>query len=109
VEEGLVQTQTLQTPTSYDPFPHLVRILAANSGKIVLARLQLQLSQDKSGYFVVTEGNTSIAGVPGTSSPIEIENPLDRDPLPTGRVRDFVTVDGKQVSAPASLIFNKDL
>lgn len=82
-----------------------MRILAVDSGKIVRAIVRVQLSSSKSDsnsdiepeYFACTRGDISIAGVPGTSAPVEIENPLGGDILPTGRVTDTITVEGEEV------------
>ena len=83
-------------------FPLTIRILAADSGKIVRAHVLVRklLGSMSSGlppWFVTNDGDASISGVPGTSSAVDIESPLHGDILPTGRVLDQIVLDGNQV------------
>lgn len=83
-----------------------MRILAADSGKVVRAVVQVEVStssDNNPGYYASTRGNAVIAGVPGSSAPVEIENPLGQDILPTGNVKDTLTLDGEQVGALVTL------
>ncbi|CAO1618510.1 unnamed protein product [Parajaminaea phylloscopi] len=76
-----------------------VRILTANNGKRVVA--YTPVSQTAGGWWrAQTDGDASIAGVPGTAAPIIIETPLlERGALlPTARAVDSVTLpDGATV------------
>jgi 2-methylaconitate cis-trans-isomerase PrpF len=105
VEEGLVNERVLdiiyENPELKE-FPLTIRILAADSGKIVRARVQVRkflgsMGSRSSPWFVTTDGSASISGVPGTSSAVDIENPLHGDILPTGRTLDQIILDGDQV------------
>ena len=82
-------------------FPVTTRILAVDSGKVVHATTIVrafrspQLSRPR--WFVSNYGDAIISGVPGTSSPVQIANPLQGNILPTGRVLDVVSIDGQMV------------
>jgi 2-methylaconitate cis-trans-isomerase PrpF len=83
-------------------FPLTVRVLAADSGRIVRAHVQVRkllgpMNAGSPPWFVSNDGDASISGVPGTSSAVDIENPLNGDILPTGRVLDQIVLDGNQV------------
>ncbi|KDQ11006.1 hypothetical protein BOTBODRAFT_163318 [Botryobasidium botryosum FD-172 SS1] len=100
VDERLVHEQALaalksSAPSPWGTVPLPLRILAANNGKVVRAIVQLQLQERD--YYVSNSGDAAIAGVPGMSAPIKIDNPLDGDPLSTGRERDKIQVDGKEI------------
>ncbi|KAF9521118.1 hypothetical protein BS47DRAFT_1370235 [Hydnum rufescens UP504] len=105
VEEGLVNERVLEIiyrNPGLEEFPLTIRILAVDSGKIVRARVQVRkflgsMSSGSSPWFVTSDGNASISGVPGTSSAVDIENPLHGDILPTGRVLDQIILDGDQI------------
>ena len=75
-----------------------VRILVASSGQII--RASVPVFRDHTGSWAPdTQGNTSIAGVPGSAPGILIETPLEKHSiLPTGNEVDTVTVQGQQVS-----------
>ena len=80
----------------------MIRILAADTGKIVKATLGI--SPEKHSRHDVTprryahtEGTTEISGVPGTSAPVHVENPLVGIVLPTGQEQDVLNLEGKQV------------
>lgn len=81
----------------------MIRILAADSGKIVKATLGISPEQHSSHHDVTprhyahTEGTTEISGVPGTSAPVQIETPLVGTVLPTGQERDVLNLEGEQV------------
>lgn len=94
--------------------PYPVRILAADSGKRVLARVPIELlpkavwsnrlgelhdpTQKTLQWVAAARGDAAIAGVPGTSAGIVIENPLEGGDLLTGRQVDTIEVDGEKVS-----------
>jgi len=82
-------------------FPFMTRILAVDSGKVVHAtttvRTSRSLESNHPCWFVSNYGDTSISGVPGSSSPVEITSPLQGNILPTGRVLDMVSIDDHMV------------
>jgi len=101
------------------PSPHLVnpqddttfvwplRILAHDTGKVftahvpveVVPRLPDERSQNHIPTFRPTqEGNSQIAGVPGSAPGITIESPLVGSILPTANQRDTIEFEGKRVS-----------
>ncbi len=92
-------------------FPFTTRILAVDSGKIVHATTTVRTFRSPvSGHpcwFVSNYGDASISGVPGSSSPVEIANPLQRNILPTGRVLDMMSINDQMVrSAWCSIIYS---
>jgi len=99
VDERLVHEKALTAlsagPSPSSTFPLPLRILTANNGKVVRATVQLQ--QHEQDYYISNIGDAVIAGVPGASAPIEIDNPLEGDPLSTGRERDKIQVDGREI------------
>lgn len=105
MDEGLVDariTKTIGERPNEPNFPFTVRILAADSGKIVRATVMVQVLRGQSSkpvYYVSNTGDTSISGVSGTSSPVDIENPLVGQILPTGHVIDHITLNGQDVSS----------
>lgn len=94
------QIQSLQGPagsdiTSVSSLLLTVRILAADTGKIV--RATIPVVKHGGIWYAQTEGQTSISGVPGTAAPVHIENHLEGNPLPSGSQRDYLSLDGEQV------------
>lgn len=77
-----------------------VRILQACTGERVIASVPVMHTPTGWAYSDVCD--TAIAGVPGTAPGIVIEAPITRSVLPTGRARDVVAVDGRDV--PVSVI-----
>ncbi|KAK0553038.1 hypothetical protein OC846_002654 [Tilletia horrida] len=83
-------------------FVHPVRILAADSGKIVRALVPIAVTRriGRSGqderllFYPARAGTASIAGVPGTAAPVLIESPLESGVLPSGNARDVIKLDG---------------
>ncbi|CAD6893641.1 unnamed protein product [Tilletia controversa] len=82
-----------------------LRILAADSGKRVLARVPIaashlpgSITKNSLFFYPARSGDASIAGVPGTAAEILIESPLDSGLLPSGNARDVVKLaDGEEV------------
>ncbi|KAF8326123.1 PrpF protein [Cantharellus anzutake] len=104
VDEGLVQKRieaSIQGQTPPERFPFATRILAADSGKIIHATTVVctpgSLESGRLRWYVSNFGGASISGVPSTSSPVEIENPLQGNMLPTGRVLDAIPMEGKSI------------
>ena len=84
IEKGLVDVKEETTP---------VRIYNTNTGKMIVADVKTQNGK------VVYDGDFSIAGVPGTASPIRLKfvNPagtLEKGLLPTGHAVDVLEVPG---------------
>ena len=84
IEKGLVDVKEETTP---------VRIYNMNTGKMIVADVKTQNGK------VVYDGDFSIAGVPGTASPIRLKfgNPagtLEKGLLPTGHAVDVLEVPG---------------
>lgn len=87
-----------------------IRILTANNGEIVTARLpvmskrprpKLHPQRKNSGHIwgIPEAGECNIAGVPGFAAPVVVETPLNHEQLlPTGNIRDTVTLDGRQIT-----------
>ncbi|KAE8224603.1 hypothetical protein CF319_g2527 [Tilletia indica] len=90
-----------QEGSSHHSFVFPVRILAADSGKRILARVPIAVSHgSKDGLFFypARSGDASIAGVPGTAAEILIESPLDSSILPSGKARDTVKLaNGEEI------------
>ncbi|WFD31449.1 hypothetical protein MSPP1_002484 [Malassezia sp. CBS 17886] len=86
-------------PENTHTFRYPVRVLQANTGQ--RATVSVPLNARRRAHDVVwelaEEGATRIAGVPGTAPGIEIGVPLPGAPLPTGRVRDTIDLDGGPV------------
>jgi hypothetical protein len=79
----------------------VARIHATNTGQVFTARFQAD-----GGYHLV-DGESAIAGVPGTSSPIRLDfgdcaGSMSGRLLPTGQERDVITIDGRNI--PVSLV-----
>lgn len=97
------QIQQLVAASRHDPSSPLppsllltIRILAADTGKIVRATLPIS-SGGKGFWYAETAGDASIAGVPGTAAPVQIETPLEGTVLPSGRQLDYLTLGNDQV------------
>lgn len=75
----------------------VLRILAHDTGKVVRARVPVYWEQEVERWLPCTEGEASIAGVPGTAPAIVVESPLEDGVLPTERPVDTVNVDGKLI------------
>ncbi|PWN39480.1 hypothetical protein IE81DRAFT_335595 [Ceraceosorus guamensis] len=71
----------------------VLRILAHDTGKVVKARVPVYWEEEIERWMPCTEGEASIAGVPGTGPAIVIESPLESDVLPTGRPVDSIKID----------------
>lgn len=74
----------------------VVRIHATNTGQVFTARFQ------SDNNFLLADGESAIAGVPGTSSPIRIDfgncaGSMSGQLLPSGNERDVLTIDGRSV------------
>ncbi|KAK0532963.1 hypothetical protein OC834_002401 [Tilletia horrida] len=89
------QEDASQSPHHSFTFP--LRILAADSGKRILARVPIAVSQHPGShtandrfFYPARSGEASIAGVPGTAAEILIESPLESGVLPSGNARDTV-------------------
>lgn len=97
------EIQRLKLDDSVTSLPISLNILATNSGKIFKANLEVSTHQASIGlakrWVAQTIGTTSISGVPGTSSPIEIEAPLIGEITPTGASFNTVEVAGLLVRA----------
>lgn len=84
-------------------FPYTLRILAADTGKVVRATLLVyphHRSPDSlvgAQWHVDVTGNTTIAGVPGLGSGVKIETPIGEGYLPTGNEMDTISLDDEQV------------
>lgn len=73
-----------------------VRIHATNTSQVFTARFQADSS------FPLVDGDSAIAGVPGTSSPILIDfgncaGSMSGQLLPSGNERDVLNIDGRSV------------
>ena len=73
--------------------PITVRIFNTNTGKVMLAHMEVRNGQ------VVEEGDTSIPGVPGTAAPVRLEildpaGSVCHRLLPTGSPTDYLDVQG---------------
>jgi hypothetical protein len=73
-----------------------VRIHATNTGQVFTARFQADAA------FALVDGESAIAGVPGTSSSIRIDfgncaGSMSGVLLPSGNERDVLTIDGRSV------------
>ena len=84
IEKGLVDVKEETTP---------VRIYNTNTGKMIVADVKTQNGK------VVYDGDFSIAGVPGTASPIRLKfvdpaGTLEKGLLPTGHAVDVLEVPG---------------
>ncbi|SHO78421.1 Uncharacterized protein MSYG_2765 [Malassezia sympodialis ATCC 42132] len=78
-----------------------LRLLLADSGKRVTVHVPLE--RTGSGTWVLSRhADTQIAGVPGRAPGLQIHVPLDAPPLPTGRARDTVHIQGRAV--PVSVV-----
>lgn len=73
-----------------------LRLLLADSGKRVTVQIPLERSS-KGAWIVSREADTQIAGVPGRAPGLQIHVPLEAPPLPTGRARDTLHIDGREV------------
>lgn len=91
------------TPGPPPPITYPIRILSANTGKVLTARVPIDALTMKVWDPPVGKG-VKIAGVPGEAAGIELEFPIESEVgageggLMTGRERDVVTIDGKEVS-----------
>ncbi|QRV72905.1 AcnD-accessory protein PrpF [Ceratobasidium sp. AG-Ba] len=74
-----------------------VRILAANNGLIVTAKVPVMLSPSRT-VVPITGGDAVISGVPGTGAPIVIETPILQAPLRTKHSRETLSIDGNEAS-----------
>jgi len=93
--------------SKHHAFTFPLRILAADSGKRILARVPVAVSNlgsavtgtpDGLFFHPARSGDASIAGVPGTAAEILIESPLESGVLPSGNPRDIVKLaDGEEV------------
>lgn len=92
-----------QAPRSQATLP--LRILAANSGLVVTAKLPVMLDPTftEPRLMPVTGGDEFIAGVPGTGAPVNVETPIRVAPLRTGNPRDTLTLDDGTQVRPLSL------
>lgn len=102
VDDGLVQKK-IQYLLRSSSSRLTIRILAADTGKIVKATLGISPKQHSNedvmqGCYAHTEGPTRISGVPGTAAPVHIETPLEGNPLPTGKELHVLDFEGEQVS-----------
>lgn len=101
------RAKSLPQPPFGSPLLFPLSILSASNGNVMRARvpidpLTLQVWEPPEG-----EGCT-IAGVPGEDAGIEVEMPIELGEdgggwLVTGRAKDVVVVDGRQVSPPVEL------
>lgn len=95
------EVQRLKLDNSIGSLPLSLDILATDSGKVFKATLDVSTHLSSSGlskrWTAKTAGTAAISGVPGTSSPIEIEAPLVGDILPTGNPLNYIEVDGLTV------------
>jgi 2-methylaconitate cis-trans-isomerase PrpF len=106
VDDGVVHKRIqhlLESHPRSSSFRPTIRILAADTGKIVKATLGISPRHDPhddvtQGWYAHTEGTTRISGVPGTAAPVHIETPLDGNLLPTGKEQDVLNFEGEQVS-----------
>ncbi|CCO31874.1 putative protein yraM [Rhizoctonia solani AG-1 IB] len=91
--EQLVQTE----PKSQAILP--IRILAANNGLVVTAKVPVALdpSAPKPTLAAVTGGDTIVSGVPGTGAPVVIETPIPTPPLRTGNPKDVLDIGGHEI------------
>jgi 2-methylaconitate cis-trans-isomerase PrpF len=102
------QTGVVNNGDTNDPLSVPVRILAANTGAVLTARvlvdpLSLQLYEPPAG------NGARIAGVPGEAAPVEVELPLETGGsggLVTGNPVDVVDIDGHKVIMIVSLFFS---
>jgi 2-methylaconitate cis-trans-isomerase PrpF len=99
-----------RSSTSHDgdgPVSVPVRILAANTGAVLTARVSLD-PQTTLVYEPQEGKGARIAGVPGEAAPIEVELPLEMEGggTVTGNPRDVVEIDGHKVSPPISCLLS---
>ena len=66
IDEGIIEVDRTGHSTSDNYEAREVRIYNTNTNKILIAHVPV----DKKSRFTVSAGNSSIAGVPGTSAPI---------------------------------------
>jgi len=78
-----------------------LRLLLADSGKRVTVNVPLERT-DAGVWIYSRNADTQIAGVPGRAPGLQIHVPLDAPPLPTGRARDTVHLQGRPV--PVSVV-----
>ncbi|KNC99497.1 uncharacterized protein SPPG_04892 [Spizellomyces punctatus DAOM BR117] len=96
IDERLISPSTLSHLASQHNNVIPVRILAANTGATMIARVPIERCERTGEIFAATEGNTRISGVPGTAAGVHIEfvEPSGGEGvLPTGNVRDVVRLD----------------
>ncbi|CEH15576.1 hypothetical protein CBOM_03873 [Ceraceosorus bombacis] len=75
----------------------MLRILAHDTGKVVKARVPVYWEEEIERWMPCTEGEASIAGVPGTGPAIVIESPLKSGVLPTGRPVDSIKMNESEI------------
>ncbi|KAF8311640.1 DUF453-domain-containing protein [Clavulina sp. PMI_390] len=80
--------------TSSSPLFVTLKILLADTGKILRTTLPVLFHSGTGQWYPVTEGDTRISGVPGTAAPVYIETPLERAALPSGNLVDHVSIKG---------------
>ncbi|CAO1629226.1 unnamed protein product [Sympodiomycopsis kandeliae] len=94
-------TAGIDTNNPQAEFMMPIRILTANNGNRVTARLPL-IKQNQH-WMLPQAGECSIAGVPGSASPVVVETPLDSSALlPTGNVKDEVQIGDRRI--PVTII-----
>ncbi|KAF8709007.1 PrpF protein, partial [Rhizoctonia solani] len=97
--ESILSQLMRANPKSRPQMTLPIRILAANNGLVVTAKIPVTLDSSitKPTLVAVTGGDAVIAGVPGTGAPVVIETPIPTAPLRTGNSRDVLHVGSHEI------------
>lgn len=79
------------------PIPIPIRILSGNSGQVLLAHVLVDQTTLQL-YEAPEDEGVSIAGVPGSAAPVELEFPIDGGGLLTAEPQMTIEADGRTVA-----------